>query len=238
MAQEDDNKAKSIGIIGASFAGLSLANLLQDNELIHCYVLEARSANDDLISYYNGEVRLPCLKDASVRNRLKLSTANVKLNERCTVSRAKILNELGRNVTQIRYQCPIASISIVPEENRYRLIDVHDNSHGPFDKIIVANGVRSPFRSFPFVICIGDARWVQDVFYDFGFTRIQGGGDMAIRVALELEQILARRHWNSESFRHFQPRNTRRTFLICIAVLLLAIFLRRHQLVTFTIYNA
>jgi hypothetical protein len=223
----NNNKSKkcSIAIVGAGFAGLSLANLLADNATYHYEVFEARSDNDDLSSYYNAEVRLPCLNQQTLRDRLKIKL-NLQENSSCLMSRAEILRELGRGVVEtIQFNCQITDIQ---EKGKgcYWLTDSQGKQHGPFSIIVVADGVRSPFRRLHFVYCIGDARWVRDVFYDFGRTRIQQGADIAMRDALALEQMLSsgNNHGDEEIRKErFQPRKRSIEFLmVCLAALIWA----------------
>ncbi len=73
--------------------------------------------------------------------------------------------------------------------------------HGPFDIVVGANGVKSLCRNrneyrdreLLRIYIIGDARWVNDRFYDLGFRRIDQGADIAMRDGLELGKYLTTR---------------------------------------------
>mmetsp|Transcript_1830 Transcript_1830/g.2056 ORF Transcript_1830/g.2056 Transcript_1830/m.2056 type:complete len:361 (+) Transcript_1830:97-1179(+) len=67
--------------------------------------------------------------------------------------------------------------------------------HGPFEYIIAADGVHSIIGNQSTTISqniylIGDARWVNDKWYDLGYTRNSKGGDIALNDGLELGHIL------------------------------------------------
>jgi hypothetical protein len=70
---------------------------------------------------------------------------------------------------------------------------------GPFHVIVGADGVRSQFRRRHRhreiggkVALIGDARWVQDRWWDLGFARVTRGADMALQDGIDLAQLLLR----------------------------------------------
>ena len=84
------------------------------------------------------------------------------------------------------------------EEKFYCTSGNNMKKHGPFEYIIAADGVHSIIGSNHQmnddnkILLIGDARWVNDSWYNFGFSRVKGGADIAMRDGVELGYILTR----------------------------------------------
>ena len=84
--------------------------------------------------------------------------------------------------------------------DRQREPMVATTTMGPFDFVVVANGVcsslvssSSSFLSSSLAL-VGDARWVPDQWWDLGTKRLQSGADTAIQDGLELANLLAHHH--------------------------------------------
>ena len=64
--------------------------------------------------------------------------------------------------------------------------------YGPYQSVVGADGVYSTIRAaaLPGTYLIGDARWVNDRWYDLGIQRIHRGADMALIDGYELGQAI------------------------------------------------
>jgi hypothetical protein len=75
-------------------------------------------------------------------------------------------------------------------------IDHNKQKQGPFEYIIAADGVHSiigtnhQMNDDNKILLIGDARWVNDAWYDFGTNRVKNGADIAMNDGIELGLIL------------------------------------------------
>ena len=73
-----------------------------------------------------------------------------------------------------------------------------EKKYGPFEYVIGADGVHSmigsnhKMKDDNRILLIGDARWVNDSWYDFGFNRVREGGNVAIQDGFELGSCLAK----------------------------------------------
>jgi hypothetical protein len=196
----------SIAIVGSGFGGLSLALRLgrQDgDDALKVVVLESQSSASGGIV---GELHLPSGKKNLAQ--LGLSDLWEKLSSRSEridhVSQACLQRALREKAaSSIRYGHCVIGIEQVPDGRLLCLLDNDRPAMGPFDIVVGADGVLSRFRLLPPRKCgrvalVGDARWAQDRWWDFGTARIQGGADLAIRDGLELGELLLTRNdgWN------------------------------------------
>ena len=189
----------SVGIVGAGFSGLALAQYLRAAG-IDVQVYESRRYEPEFHAYFS----LPSLPTVWKSIGLSLDQLPLPNPEKSHLyQRQKVLQVLSRNV-------PIAANTLIDEITIQQLplphhsdhyhcqnaaataLVLHDSNghqHGPFTHIVAANGVRSAFRTcaLPNVLLLGDARWVSDQsFYDFGTTRIERGANQALLDAMEL----------------------------------------------------
>ena len=105
---------------------------------------------------------------------------------------------------------------------------------GPFQSVVGADGVLSKVRisALQNTFLIGDARWVNDRWYDLGLQRIDRGADMALLDGLELGQAMVKEeHKSSQSqirskfcAREISWRRTIRTFAIMAIILAMIMF--------------
>jgi hypothetical protein len=196
----------SVGIVGAGYAGLTLANYLagttgtsddddDDGPLCHCRVLEAKDEPIPIV----GTIRLPHASQVLHDLQLKMihHTANSIFPNNTntdTVDRQAFQRLLRKNIS-VEYSCRIARIER-RRHDKYWLIDSTGRYHGPFDCVVVANGLclgknSSALGGHPPSAVLGDGRWQYDTwFWDFGRQRIQRGGDIALCDAMELAQAL------------------------------------------------
>ena len=73
-------------------------------------------------------------------------------------------------------------------DGQHECAHVCGNLYGPFQCVVGADGVLSKCRKHAWTgtYLIGDARWVNDRWYDLGFRRIKEGADVAMLDAIEL----------------------------------------------------
>lgn len=179
----------SIAIVGASYAGLTLANyirLYSPNAKVK--IFESKSSLTS--NFIQGFFEVP-----NYRHVLKQIQLDYNGSSRREIiihtlwnDRVKPLIESNQEVLKVQYQYPSKSLYILSRTGGSNLT----KRYGPFDIVIGADGVLSSCRKYPFpgVLVIGDARWAQDRWYDFGYLRINAGGDIAMRDACELGGLL------------------------------------------------
>ncbi len=226
----DYSKLKStstVAIIGASYAGLTLANFLKKHS-ISFIIFESSPTyydddDDDDDSNNNspklksnlfviGPFILPSLKriakELSIKNvYTSAGVSTTEQNDNC-YERSDVILTLLQNVKDsIQFSTCINSITCFKEENKQpsyfcnasetnKSSDISTCTTGPFEYIIAADGVHSIIGSNykssndTRILLIGDARWVNDSWYDFGFHRTTEGADVAINDGLELGKIL------------------------------------------------
>lgn len=185
------NSPPSIAIVGAGFAGLTLANYL--SEVADCHIFEAK---EEPIAIF-GTIRLPVANE--ILDELNLSEAKsrgevlIHRQHFLKLLRSRALISYGHRIEQITLS---DSSSDLKEVGAIRwLQDSQGQLLGPFDCIIVACGLSYDARSSQLMkkadAVVGDARWKYDVwFWDFGRTRVQQGGNIALQDARELARAI------------------------------------------------
>ncbi|KAL7428606.1 hypothetical protein ACHAXM_001349 [Skeletonema potamos] len=200
--QDIEERVASIAIIGASYAGLTLANALQHNSssilftvfdsktLPFTYV--AGGDAFDVPSYSSLATKLVLKKSQRNNNGLTrqdvIESLLVRVKQHLIVGtrieRVEKRNNLFYLHTRQKLQSSTGSYTSTPSNNYI---------HGPYRCVVGADGVRSICRTSALsgTFLIGDARWVNDRWYDLGLRRIHRGADIAILDGLELgEQLL------------------------------------------------
>ena len=202
-----------MAIIGASYGGLTLANLLHKNH-IPFVILESKIPPFPFVS--GGEFNVPSLPQIMKKLELKVPKEENQEDElSSSPSRKAVINTLLKHVKDnIMYGQKVCKIVNVRQNDNVNLFYIHhiqrfdDQAHkstkesygmkedvqisGPYTSIIGADGVKSICRklSLPGTYLIGDARWVDDRFYDFGYRRINQGANIAMSDAIELGTML------------------------------------------------
>ena len=184
-----------VAIVGGSYAGLVLANVLHQHT-IPFVIFDSRSI--PYVHVCGGEFNVPsfvsiCQKLGLQRKLVKLHKSNVVYSIRET--RKSVIECLLQHV---RVNNMISSVRIVRiEKSTDGLFFLYSSSssstYGPYRTVVGADGVFSIVRSHAHkgTYLIGDARWVQDVsWYDLGTTRIAKGANMAMMDGSELGMIL------------------------------------------------
>lgn len=194
----------SVGIVGASFSGIALALALQKHgdENIKVVLLEERSGAH--VGSIVGDLHLPSGRNSLTQ--LGLEDMWADLTKRSFSGRSNHVTQKAFQTALrdkaskwIRYNHQIVGIQRDVEGRLLCQISKQEDLIGPFDVIVGADGVRSQFRRRrpefgENVALVGDARWVQDQWWDLGFARVTRGADMAIRDGIDLAQLLLRQH--------------------------------------------
>ena len=192
LMHEKNAPIKSIAIIGSSYAGLAFANFIQTRSTISIRIFEALDV--PRIGVLVGDVYIPSGEEAFAQLGLKWRwPKNVHLvpeEELLASLRGKLLEKICNEIRVLDLELTQDGIYL-----NVRSRQCNKNyclREGPFDLVVAANGVRSTFRNcnIASVAVIGDSRWVQNRWWDFGTRRLQQGADIAIRDALKLGAIV------------------------------------------------
>lgn len=174
--------AINVAIIGSSYAGLTLANGLHLNSIKYT-VFDRRSLP------YNhamgGSFNIPHFHMVQDRLQLKGETDGKEVRHKLTrkdvidllLERVKRNLISDSNAEEIIKEC--SSFYIITETNCSTI--AKRTKHGPYDIIAGADGVLSTCRKSVHkgVFLLGDARWVNDRWFDLGLRRIERGADIA-----------------------------------------------------------
>ena len=200
---EEGEISSAVAIIGASYAGLTLANTLleQKSSSIAFKIFDSKTLP---FTYVTGGDAFNVPSYVSLAKKLALQKSQ-QLSNINGLTRQDVIESLLERVKQHL----IVGTRIERIEERNHLFYLHtrrklqssddgtttatiaSNSYhvyGPYQCIIGADGVRSICRTSALygTYLIGDARWVNDRWYDLGLRRIERGADIAIQDGLEL----------------------------------------------------
>ena len=197
-------KKPHIAIIGASYGGLTLANILHINKIPYT-IFESKHPP---FTYITGgsKFNVPSLGFVLNTLQLKMNMKEEGLNSESAPSREDVITALwervkdnvvcGNKVTKLekRIDSGIFHIHYSEITDAYSKNDFCSTTSGPFDCVIGADGVLSKCRSMALsgTYLVGDARWVNDRWYDLGFRRINQGADLAMLDAVELGKCIGR----------------------------------------------
>ena len=184
----------TVAIVGAGFAGLAAAVSLRRREnLTQEIVLFERQ--DVQAGSIHGDIYLPngreCLQRLGMEGTWKALTK--ESGQADHVSRKDLQSEL-RNALggSIQYASCVTGI----EEDRVTgkiFCILKEERVGPFDIVVGSDGVRSLFRGSNHrrVALIGDSRWAEDRFFDFGRKRTVCGADTALTDGIDFARVLS-----------------------------------------------
>jgi len=188
MCNSIDKTTLPVAIIGASYAGLTLANVLHQHSIPYTLFDSKQS-----FTYVTGDLNLPSWN--TIKKKLELET-NYGDD---WPSRQEVIESLLNRVKS-NVQC---SQRIVQIEKRMGCFYLHSKQiqsneqhkttiHGPYYSVVGADGVLSSVRAYALkdTYLIGDARWCKDRWYDFGLRRVKQGANLAMLDALEFGQEL------------------------------------------------
>jgi len=230
--------SSSVAIVGAGFAGLSLAIALKRRGFESIAIFESRSGDDDdgAISYIVGDLFLPNGKDSM--RRLGMSDVWEELTKESKIRRPNYIpqetlqSEMRKVVSEnIWYGHRVIGLSddgeggglfvdcIQKQRTAGRKDRGMEKRQGPFDIVAGADGVLSCIRrcgvggsnfrsSNNNVALLGDSRWCQDRF-DLGSRRIKCGADIALQDGIELSKLLAARDSTNLDLGQFCARKKR-----------------------------
>jgi 2-polyprenyl-6-methoxyphenol hydroxylase-like FAD-dependent oxidoreductase len=189
-----------IAIVGAGYGGLTLANILHINDIPYT-IFESKHPP---FTYITGgsEFNVPSLH--LVLSALQLEK-KLSINNGSPLSREGIITILwervkdnivcGQQVTNLEKRNDSESFYIhhAAITNAYSKNGLHSTMSGQYDCVVGADGVLSKCRTTALTgtYLVGDARWVNDRWYDFGFRRINQGADLAMLDAVELGKDIA-----------------------------------------------
>lgn len=195
----ENEEEKSIAIIGASYAGLSLANTLkQKSSSISFTIFDSKTLP---FTYVTGGDAFNVPSYSSLAKKLSLKTSVRPTDNGLT--RQDVIESLLERVAQH----VIVGTRIERIEKRNNVFYLHtrqkvlssddglstERIYGPYQCVIGADGVCSKCRTCALhgIFLIGDARWVNDRWYDLGLRRIRRGADIAIQDGVELGEMLS-----------------------------------------------
>jgi hypothetical protein len=219
--KNEDGLSTSIAIIGASYAGLTLANTLQQNSSsITFTIFDSKTLP---FTYVAGGDAFNVPSYSSLATRLALKTSRQANNG---LTRKDVIESLLDRVSQHL----IVGTRIEKIEQRNNSFYLHTRQklqssdgasstaaassnnhkvHGPYQFLVGADGVRSKCRTSALngTFLIGDARWVNDRWYDLGLRRIERGADIAILDGLELGELLLKAMETENKDCHYSSRS-------------------------------
>ena len=208
--QNHNTTLPTIAIIGASYAGLTLANILHMHNIPYV-IFDSKSLPFTYVMGGGTAFNVPSYKKLIVK-KLELDTTNTsnhcnsEKEEKGWLTRQDVIESLLQRVQSKLITC--TRIVHIEQHTSSEGFYLHSSSskqrqsqkqqhqsceiHGPYKYIIGADGVLSQVRSKALhsTYLIGDARWAQDRYYDLGYQRIKMGANIALLDGLELGQML------------------------------------------------
>ena len=201
--------ALPIAITGASYAGLTLGNVLH----LHSIPYAIFDSKSPPYTHVTGGAKFNIQSYELVAKKLELDVAKYCVADNGP-TRKEVIDSLLQRVTPNLF----TSQRILRIENRSGLFYLHSISTtttasnknqsgsicGPYRRVVGADGVLSKIRTSSLLgtfLC-GDARWVNDRWYDLGLQRIDRGADIALQDGLELGEALANNKSMGQSTRN------------------------------------
>lgn len=195
---ECDQKDFHVAIVGASYSGLSLANKLHLKSIPYT-IVDRRSIPFTHVMGGSG-FNLPCFP--SVASKLELKCKNDGFLNKLTRKEvldlllSRVQNHLipENNVVEIIKDETSGFYLLTETKSNDTAIQRNEHRYGPYQCIIGADGVVSKCRTSGLrgVFLIGDARWVNERFYDLGLRRIDQGADIALTDGLKLGEAICK----------------------------------------------
>ncbi|KAL7525405.1 hypothetical protein ACHAXR_003143 [Thalassiosira sp. AJA248-18] len=197
----DKNAPPPVAIIGASYAGLTLANVLHLHSIPYV-IFDCKSLP---FTHVMGGAKFNIPSYELIVKKLELvDVAKSYLDDDDDDGPTReeviesLLQRVGQNLITSQRIVRIESRSsglfylhaLLPKTHEANQSD--DQIIGPFQSIVGADGVLSKVRTSALLgtFLIGDARWVNDRWYDLGLRRINRGADMALLDGLALGEAM------------------------------------------------
>lgn len=196
--KDDEQQAATVAIIGASYAGLSLANTLQQqNSLSSPLAFTIFESKTLPFTYVMGGDSFNVPSFPSIAKKLQLNVTNKSFDG---LTRQDVMESLlgpvkqqivaGARIERIEEQHNGFYLHVIRKLKTNDMNFPNNNTeiHGPFQCVVGADGVLSKCRTSALggTFLIGDARWVNDRWFDLGLRRIQRGADIAMLDGVEL----------------------------------------------------
>ena len=185
--QQAGRNSPRIAIVGAGFGGLALARALQHARAGQVLVFEKEPSLEAV--WVGGPLHVPSAK--LVLTALGLAAQSETLHASSKQPGYLLHQELrltlADSLQRGTLQCGRRVVGVERDGERLRV--ELDSGAEIFDLVVVASGMASPLvarSAMPFTAAIGDVRWAQGRWWDFGATRIRYGADRALREAVEL----------------------------------------------------
>lgn len=231
MVNNPPPRTVNIAIVGAGYAGLALANLLQKNTTLNVVVFDA--LHPPTPGTLVGQICVPVVKrlyrELDWKFKFPLPTSS---HDGLVVQQEDLLQDLRRNVT-VRHHCVCDKLEgggallvwnrKTGERSRYPL---------SFDLVVVCTGVRNDTLRIPIsdpnVVFLGDAR-ATTILLDFGRSRIRQGANEAMQDAMEVAAQLATgnpQDWGKFSYHHKQRQVMKVRLLLACGIAFLAGLIR------------
>ncbi|KAL9189466.1 hypothetical protein ACHAXT_009141 [Thalassiosira profunda] len=185
------DRSLPIAIVGASYSGLCLANVLHLHS-IPCIVFEGKALPFNHV-VGGSQFNVPSYQ---------LIAKKLKLGSNCISeggpTRKEVVDSLLRRVLPKL----MTAHRVVGIESKDGLFHIRcrmqtqnpddERIVGPFRSVVGADGVLSTLRSTALkgTYLIGDARWCKDRWWDLGLQRIDRGADMALMDGCELGEAI------------------------------------------------
>ena len=198
-----------VAIIGAGYAGLTLARSLQypqavsiDGRPVEVIVLEARDSLDGI--EVGGDLIVPQGEKVLQQMGLSSQWAAMRTSE-SSVPRQALQLVLARSLRPGTLQCGCSVGWIEEAEDDQLILGIRGRngerhgSMGPYNLVVLAPGMsQSPIQTWASlwqqsaarILVVGDAQWAQGRWWDLGLARIRRGADIALWDGQELAQCL------------------------------------------------
>lgn len=195
-----------IAIIGSSYAGLSFANFLHRHSIPYI-LFDSKSPP---YTYVSGGSKFNIPSYEFITKELDLEYPYHQNNDDDRPTREDVIESLlarvrsnlvtSRRVVKLSrcgdggnfYLHTISTHAAVAKQKSQQQQSESIILYGPYQSVVGADGVHSTVQAsaLPGTYIIGDARWVNDRWYDLGLQRINRGADMALKDGYELGQAM------------------------------------------------
>lgn len=205
---DEDTKMCNVAIIGASYAGLTLGNVLHRHSAIPYTIFDCKSLP---FTYVMGGTKFNVPLYSTVAQKMELEGffTNPTRQDVSVSLLARVKENLIAGQTMVKIEKNKSDFYLHTQNQSTNSTNKNDCTiHGPFQIVVGADGVLSKCRkaALPGSFLIGDARWVNDRWYDLGIRRINQGANIAMSDGLELGDVMAKCITSSPCAQSIQTR--------------------------------